>query len=132
MMQVAGQVIAVFTDRHPEIGRRGQPKFSREHTYQGEASPIQGEPTSDHGWVSAKMALPQAVADQNHRRTSGFVFFGTKCASSNRTDTQQRKQPGRRQTRLEALGLTVTRQIKSGWRIHIGRHLRKTACLALK
>src|SRR5277367_3033105 len=131
-MQVAGEVVAILAGGHPDVGRGSQLEFGREDSDERVTSTVEHQRVADDARVGAKVALPQAVADQNDRGVAALVFFGSEGAAWYRTDSKQRKKARGCDARLEPFWLAFFGQIKSPRDVDVRGHPGKTFCLASK
>src|SRR5580765_3822278 len=72
------------------------------------------------------------MADQDRRRVSRLVFFGSKRAARCRADSEQPKKSRCSEPRLQPFRFAHTGQITSTWNVDVSRHLGKASALAAK
>src|SRR5256714_809655 len=91
------EVTGVRNDRRPEGHTRRVVEAERHHADDGvrRAIPVQHEPATDHGRVSAEEALPATVAEHRDWRGAAHVVFGTQRAAEQRPSSEKIEVPAR-------------------------------------
>src|ERR1700741_3327603 len=86
---VAHSRVGALPQRSEDVRVAGQLEAGGGDTDHGIRQPLKEERAADSGRISAKIALPQTVADDRDGRGAGLVLLGPESASVDRNNTER-------------------------------------------
>ena len=120
-------------DRHVDVAALEVPhdevEARRQDADDGEVLAVEEEAAADDVGIAAELALPEAGADQDHRRRARPVLVGGEVAPEHRLDAEHAEEVRRDELALEALRLADAGQAEALHARH--RHRGEAAVLPL-